>query len=321
MSTLAAAVDRGNLDELLRVVDHLCKDESWNDLVELKDRCLHAVDRGKQLWGIAEHIDYRLALEAPGRWAGPVVVVGAGKFTIGPLAEVAASTHTWDDLEPYLSEGPAKSVVAQERVVRGEDLRGAVDDTMLEIPLRLEPWEPSYPAATYHHRSAEFPRPDLPAMAESTLPPAPDPLDDPESLEALAGLTTPWTEESNGRCDTIAVRGTARMALAALGLRRARIAGVGPDLGLATMAWAAASGGAHGRRRGAAAGRFAAWWTIAALTDAEWPPDPTLLGEHARRLRWYAWSDLFPPTGWTLHLAIEDPEEGLAWAIAAIDAT
>ena len=32
------------------------------------------------------------------------------------------------------------------------------------------------------------------------------------------------------------------------------------------MAWTAASGGAHGRRRGMAAGRFSAWWTAAALT-------------------------------------------------------
>jgi hypothetical protein len=42
------------------------------------------------------------------------------------------------------------------------------------------------------------------------------------------------------------------------------------------MAWAAASGGAHGPRPGAAAGRFAAWWAAATLTDlhADWPPDP-----------------------------------------------
>ena len=245
---------------------------------------------------------------------------GAGKFTIGPLAEVAASAHTWAELAPHLPEGPARQVVAQERVVRGENLSGAIDDSLLEIPLRLEPWEPSYPVATYHDRSAEFPPPDLSAMSEIELPPKPDLFDDQDSMDALAALTIPWTEESNGRCDTVAVQGTAPMALATLGLRHARITEISPELGLATMAWAGASGGAHGRRRGAAAGRFAAWWAAAVLTDTEWPPDPTVFGEQLRRLRWYAWSDLFPPTGWTLHLAIEDPTEGLAWAVAAIDA-
>lgn len=319
MPTLADAVARGNPDELLRVVERLCKEHAWTDLIELKDRCLHALDVGKQLWGIAEHIDYRLALEAPGQWAGPVVVTGAGRFTIGPLAEVAASTHTWEELSPHLAEGPARHVVAQERVVRGEDLRGVIES--LEIPLRLQPWEPEYPLATYHDTSAEFPPPDLPEMDEIELPIDPDHLDDLESLEALAGLTTPWTEESNGRCDTAAVGGTAPMAIAALGLRHARIAEIAPQLGLALMGWAGASGGAHGRRRGAAAGRFASWWVSAVVTDVDWPVDPAELGERVGALRWFAWSDLFPPTGWTLHLAIEDPSEGLAWAIAAVDAT
>jgi hypothetical protein len=35
------------------------------------------------------------------------------------------------------------------------------------------------------------------------------------------------------------------------------------------MGWTAASGGAFGRRRGAAAGRFGAWWALAAGDDAE----------------------------------------------------
>ena len=30
--------------------------------------------------------------------------------------------------------------------------------------------------------------------------------------------------------------------------------------------------------------------------------------------------DLAAPTGWNLNLAIEDPIEGLSWAISAIDA-
>jgi hypothetical protein len=85
------------------------------------------------------------------------------------------------------------------------------------------------------------------------------------------------------------------------------------------MAWAAASGGAHGRRRGGAAGRFSAWWTLASLGDLDWPATPDQIAEVAGNLNWVAWSDLAPSTGWNLSVAVEDRREGLAWAIAAVD--
>jgi hypothetical protein len=316
MPTLAAAVDRGNPDELLAVVDRLSKNKAWDDLLDLKTRCLEALERGKQLWAVAEHVDYRLALEAPAAWAGPVVVSGAGKFTLGPLTEVAASAHTWSELSPHLETGPARVVVAHERAIRGDD----VDEIGTEIPLRLQAWEPDYPIATYHDRSAEFPPPDLPEMIKAELPDAGEPLDDPDSLDALEALVTTWTSESNGRCESIAVTGPAEAAIAALGLTQAQVAEIPFPTAMALMAWAGASGGAHGRRPGAAAGRFAAWWTVAMLTDSDWPPEPDRLGLNGAGLRWYAWSDLIPPTGWTLHLAVGDPDEDLAWVVSAVDA-
>ena len=89
------------------------------------------------------------------------------------------------------------------------------------------------------------------------------------------------------------------------------------------MAWAGASGGGHGRRRGAAAGRFAAWWTVAALSELldAWPVSPDELGGAAAELSWFVWDAGEPDTGWTLRLAIEDPVDGLAWAVNATDAT
>ena len=73
--------------------------------------------------------------------------------------------------------------------------------------------------------------------------------------------------ESNGRADAVAVQGDVFDAIAALGVPGARAE---PDLRRrprsAVLAWTAASGGAHGRRRGMAAGRFGAWWAAAALT-------------------------------------------------------
>ena len=91
--------------------------------------------------------------------------------------------------------------------------------------------------------------------------------------------------------------------------------------GLAVMAWVGASGGAHGRRRGAAAGRYAAWWALVALAGAldEWPLPADELGELATELRWHLWDAGEPETGWTFHLAIEDPAEGMAWAVSATD--
>ena len=114
----------------------------------------------------------------------------------------------------------------------------------------------------------------------------------------------------------------AEEAVAALGPRSIRIGEFGLSGALAWMAWAAASGGAHGKRPGAAAGRFAARWTLAALTDLlePFPPDEGELGEAGASLKWYLWDDLAPSTGWVLRLAAEDPEHGLAWAMSATDA-
>jgi len=89
------------------------------------------------------------------------------------------------------------------------------------------------------------------------------------------------------------------------------------------MAWAGASGGAHGRRRGAAAGRFGAWWTAAALAGLldDWPVATHEMGEAAADLEWFVWDAGEPDTGWTFRLAVEDPAEHLAWAVTATDAT
>ena len=71
------------MDELLRIVDGYCEIAGWNELVDFRMRCQEAVTRGKQLWGVDEHIRYRLALEAPGSFAGPVLTEGAARFAAG----------------------------------------------------------------------------------------------------------------------------------------------------------------------------------------------------------------------------------------------
>ena len=146
-------------------------------------------------------------------------------------------------------------------------------------------------------------------------------VDDRPTIDALLALTSRWTVESDGRADAVAVRGDASAAIAALGVRRARAVEIDGATAMAHMAWAAASGGAHGRRRGMASGRFDAWWAVVALAGAQddWPLPPDEVGEIGSSLRWWLWDAYEPKTGWWLRLAVDDPDEGLAWAIAATD--
>jgi hypothetical protein len=321
--SVATAVERGDVDELVRLVDALCTNREWDRLVELRDRCEQAVERGRQLWPVAAHAEYRLALEAPGRYAATVLVEGAGRFAPGPLPEVAASTHEWADLAPHAPPGPAAVLAAHERVLRGEDL---TDETLpgpavLDLPRRLAAWEPEYLLAHYRPDGVDLPGPQPPALTPVEVsPPSRDGTHDP-ATQALLDAVRAWTEGSEGRAEATTVHGDAVAAITALGRDRVRMAELAPSAALCTLAWAGASGGAHGRRPGAAAGRFAAWWAGAALTGLldEWPVDDAKLGDALAPLHWYAWDSGGTTTGWRLHLAIEDPTSGRSWAVAAVD--
>lgn len=317
-------VELGDVDELLREIDRRCDRREWDGVLRLRDRCRAAVQRGRQLWPAAAHAEYRLALEAPAPWAAAVLVEGAGRFTLGPLTEVAASSHPWAELRPHLSPGPLATICGHERVVRGEDLTGdvLVDAAVLDLPLALAPWEPAYPVAAYRAATADFPAPDLPAPVPVALPPAGRPFADPLACDALVDLARAWTAESNGRAEATAVAGSAAAAVARLGPPRARMVELSPADAMAAMAWTAASGGAHGRRRGMATGRFGAWWAAAALCGMvdDWPLHADELGDAVAELRWWAWDADEPITGWAMHLAVEDPADGVAWAVAATDA-
>jgi hypothetical protein len=310
------AIESSDTDELLRVVDGLCTARDWDRLIELRQRCAEAVTRGKQVWGVEEHIRYRLALEAPATIAGPVVSEGGSRFGLGPLPEVAASTKTWNEMEPHLALGPDRDTFAAERVVRGDHV-----DAIPDLPPLLQPWEPVYETATYKRDRIEAPPPSIPPTRVTDLPEDETTIDDLASTAALADLVEPWTDQSNGRCQTVAVEGDHLAAIAGLGMTRARTADLDPGAGLAWMAWAGASGGAHGRRRGAAAGRYLAWWAAAALTDLDWPADPGSMGGAIAGLGWHWFDDGSPETGWVLRLAITSPDLGLSWAISATDQT
>ncbi|MGH9033704.1 MAG: DUF6183 family protein, partial [Acidimicrobiia bacterium] len=278
-----------------------------------------------QLWPAAAHAEYRLALEAPAPWAAAVLEEGAGRFAPGPLSEVAASTHTWEELAPHVQPGPLAVLTAHERAVRGEDVTGVTipGPPVLDLPLRLEPWEPAYFLAEYHAHRAVFPGPQAPALEPVDLPArgASSYRRSGEDVDALLGVTAAWTAGSAGRAAAVVVDGDALAAVAALGASRARIARLAPADAVSTLAWAAASGGAHGRRPGAAPGRFAAWWVVGALGELldDWPVEPATVGELAGRLHWFWWDDGAPASGWAVTVAVEDPVTGRAWALAGHD--
>jgi len=318
-------IHRADLDELVRMIDDRCSTRDWAGLLRVRDRSRHAVATGRQLWPAATLAEYRLALLATPAYAAAVLDETdglSGRFTIGPLTEVAAQHHTWDELQPLLDLGPRASFVAHERVLRGDGIDAPDLPPVLDLPLELQDWEPDYPLATYTDSGAEFP---MPVLADDWVEVTPTPseiLDDDVDL-AVRQLVEPWLTGSNGHADVVCVEGGVAEALGALGLRRARLAELDAATALAWLAWAGASGGAHGRRRGAASGRFGAWWTLAALGDVidDWPVPSDELGRLAAALRWYRWDAHEPEMGWNLQLAVEDPAEQVAWAILARDAT
>lgn len=291
-------------------------------MFELAAACEEAIERGKQLWPIAEHVDYRIALEAPAREAARVLVPGVGRFALGPLTEVAASTHTWADIAPHLKVPQVAAYVAQERVLRGEDLTGdeRAHAEVLELPLRMAAWEPAYPLATFHSSYVDVGEPSSTvALKEIEAEPGPE-IQESGLVEALLDLVQPWTTESNGAARALVVEGDGAAAIAALALGRLQMAEIPPDDALRLIAWAAASGGAHGRRRGAAFGRFMAWYVAGLVTDLSWPVDPTDLGERLGKLRFYRWDEGDEiAEGWILRIAIENPERGWSAALAATD--
>ena len=315
-------IEAADLNGLLRVIDDLCATRDWDGLIDLADRCEDAVDRGKQLWPIAAHVDYRLALEAPGDTAATVLESDLARFAPAPLTEVAGSSHTWKDIAPYLEVPRTAAYVAQERVIRGEDLtadeRAHAD--VLSLPLVLQEWEPTYARASFKGSVMEISEPWEPLVPTRDLEVRPgEELDEPQLSSSLLDLVAPWTNESNGAARAVVVEGDAVAAASSLSGDILRMTELNDEEALQRIAWAASSGGAHGRRRGAAFGRFLTWYTIAALGDLEWPASAQALYGALRDLDFYLWDEGEPEEGWILRIAVADRANGWAAALAATD--
>lgn len=287
---------------------------AWDDLLDLADACEHALERGKQLWPIVAHAEYRIALEGPGELAVNMLGSPLNRFMPGPLTEVIASSHAWADVADAIETPHDAAFIAHERALRGEDVATDVraHADMLDVPLTLFEWEPPYALATYRADHVEVAEPLLrpPRLREAEPEPAPE-ADDAALSEALLDLVTPWTAQSNGAARSVVVDGTPQGAAAVLAGTQLRIAPIEGWQAVRWIAWAAASGGAHGLRRGAAFGRSAALHLLAMLDDE---PERAQSG-----IDWYAWDEGEPEKGWILRLAFGSAEEGWAAAIAATD--
>ena len=139
------------------------------------------------------------------------------------------------------------------------------------------------------------------------------------AARALEDAVRHWAAHSDGTVRAICVDGSAADAIATITAGHAALARpIGAADAVSLLAWAGASGGSRGRRRGMAAGRFEAWWALATVLGIEedWPIDP---GPDAEDLDWYVWAPREPTPGWVCRIAVADPADGLAWALDATD--
>ncbi len=322
MTSLEQIVEQGDLDQLVRTVDRLCETRDWDGLVELRDRCRWALERGKQLWPAASLAEYRLALEAPGKWAAGVLAEGAGRFALGPLPEVAASTHSWGELAPHLAPGPLAAITAHERVLRGEDLapRGHRRTGARSAARTRRRGSRSIPS-----RSTSRTRPRFRHRRRSRCPRS-------SSTAARSPRTRRRSRRSSrsrrgGRSNrTVAPRPSRSAAPPPPRSRRSACARRVSRRSPRPMG----SRGWHGRPRVAAR----------TVDVAAWRPDGSTRG--GRRLRWpmHSMTGHCPRTrsvtrsprsggscgtptsrrpGGCCASPIEDPDEGMAWAVAATD--
>jgi hypothetical protein len=175
----------------VREVDRRCAVEDWDGVVAVRDACLVATEEtGRQLWGPARFAAYRVALEGPAPLAAAMLEPGVVRFGLGPLTEVVAQRHTFAELADHL-DASLRPVVAQERVLRGEDLRAdpRAEGDPDAPPLVLQPFEPVYVLPTYRASERFDNTPPVPTERDADwreLAAGPDRSDAP-----TGGTTTP----------------------------------------------------------------------------------------------------------------------------------
>lgn len=320
-SSLDELIQLADLDGLVRHVDDSCSARDWDHVLRIRNEARAAVKTGRQLWPIATLANYRLALWAPAELAVRALDDTARTFMPGPVSEILAVHHTWEQLSPHLAHDHDRSLVAYERALR-HDVIPPSEQHALEIPFALAPWEAEYATATYNDDGVDDSMPSLGARWHSCDVRDADELDD-DTVHAFTRMMEPWTAQSNGVARAVVVEGELEDALGALHLRSADFSELTTDAALRWLTWAAGSGGAHGKRRGVATGRSEALWLLATFTglDDTWPRSFDELGDViTNQLEFFAFTGSnHHAQGWWLQLAVVDSHEGLTAAFIARD--
>ncbi|GAB2730890.1 hypothetical protein [Kitasatospora kifunensis] len=330
-------------------------DRHWTELLGSyrRTRAVAAVHGGER--AAVERsaaLGHELALGAPVRVAAALFDPAAGLGAagerdgwVGPLWEVLAVRQPWAVLAALPLPEPVRTLMAHTRVLLGEDLTGgrptvptvprplgAPDSAdpgdsgaALAVPLVLLPWEqagwePGDRVTAYRADGAATPHFPLPDSREGL-----GPTRLPEPGPPLSGPEQPAADSLRGLCgwlDARCLRGTAPQAAALLApaaLRAEATAGYLPFAAAYPALVRAGSGaGAYGRSGGAARGRLALWRALAAMADPAGYCTIAELLALVARLRCFTWCEPADEV-WHLHLALEDPATGLAWAVSGCD--
>lgn len=322
VSELDTLINSLNHDGLVRYVDSCCSLHDWTELLRVRDKCRLANDSGRQMWPIATLANYRLALHAPTEFAVKALDETNTNFLFGPLSEVIAQHHSWDELKGHLSDIHIADVVAHECGIRGAEISYTPTLQMFDIPHTLQRWEPRYSPPVYRDSGVQHDPPEFNIeMRPLETATQVNVVEDREATNALRAVIEPWISSSNGRAEIRGAEGGVSEALASIGVVRARGHQLSPTDAISLITWAGSSGGAHGRRRGLASGRYSMWWCMAALAGLSdyWPLKPDEIGDITSEFTWWQWDSYEPSSGWRLQIAAEDPTDGITWIINAVD--
>lgn len=319
-ASLDELVQRADLDGLVRHVDDTCASRDFDHLLRVRDAARAAVDTGRQLWPIATLANYRLALWAPPHLAVRALDDTARQFMPGPVPEILAVHHPWQELSAHLAPGHDRSLVAYERALRGDTI-DSDEEAVLEVPIEPAPFEPRYLLAGYSDDGVIDTAPMMPRPSDALAAAAHEGFDD-DTVHVFRDMMRAWTAQSNGTARAVVVEGGLAEACGAIAPGAVRTSELTSGQALQWLAWAAASGGAHGKRRGSAAGRSEALWLLAVFAglDDEWPGSIGELEAVISQCRFHAFDNDGAPTGgWGLRLVIVDPQEGVSAALSAHD--
>jgi hypothetical protein len=306
-------------------IDSLADAGRWTELLDLcrtRDPGSEAADRRR--------IGHILAVEAPVHIAAAAVELFADddRAHLGPLWEVIADGRPWPELTAHLEHPRTRHLAAHSRVLQGEDLSWdpSLDPALLGVPFVLQPWEAEQwdtllDMPGYSRNSAggttvaafpdDFANPEAEVETEE-LPAARPRQAGHDALPLLADLS-PWVR-------AYAFHGTAWEAASAVASERTvRRGAVFPfSRAYRCLVHLAAGSSAYGMTSGQAVGRVAVWRALTAMAGADRAGGPEGLAAFVGRVHCVGWEEPGDRI-WRVHLAVEDPEQGVSWVLSGQD--